>query len=405
MSKDGMNTGNNQNASNDFASTLDLDKLGDAGVVDVSDNNDDQNDDDQNDDDQNNDNSSNDQNNDQNNDDDSNNDDQNDDSDDNDQDDNDDSDDDSDDDSNNDNNEQPTGIQKVYDALEVSDEEDINIADYGNSYEDLAKLNKDVLNIRSKKVASEIVRNTFNQNEDLAKYYQHRIVEGKSIETFMMKHRVEDYNKIDTSNDDGRKQVISHYYKNVKNLDDNSITAIVKSIEDKGELDETSKSLIQEMDAVKAENLKYQEQQEVNAKIAQDQENEKLINNVNEIIKTGKLVDLKLKPREAEIFNDQLFTVDDHGRTLVQQKYESLSLEQQLLIDYLTLNVDSIKDIVSKNFSNKKKVTKDKLDNDFQDNQKRGSIKPNSNKGKSNNEPVSPLDLNVDLKSLLNKNK
>ena len=294
--------------------------------------------------------------------------------------------------------ETPTGIQKFATELGISEEDNIDLSQYKNSLDGAAKLNNDFSEVKAQRLATTIVKDTFANFPDLAKFYQHSVVDGKSTETFLLKHHVDDYSKIDISAEDGQKQILSHYYKNIKGLDDSIIGSVVDKYESEGKLKEGAEAVKTEMDQSKASQIQQQEEQEAQLYQQQQEENNRIINEVKTVINKGSLGELKLKPSEMKQFENDLFTADNSGNSKVTQAYSELTTEERLQIDYLTLNKDKLKGL----FSNKKKTSKkESLDKAFDDNSKRSSMSKNFKKDKGFE--GSPLDnvSGFNIKSLL----
>ncbi|MCL5459777.1 hypothetical protein M3M33_14165, partial [Loigolactobacillus coryniformis] len=65
---------------------------------------------------------------------------------------------------------------------------------------------------------------------------------------------------------------------------------------------------------------------------------QEVLNNVTNILNTGKLLGVELDKKSSNNLLEALTVVDKEGLRLIDKKEASLSLEQQLLLKYLVLN-------------------------------------------------------------------
>lgn len=266
--------------------------------------------------------------------------------------------------------EEVNALDTIY--SELGSPEGLDVTKYEDSLEGLANLSRDAGAIMAETLAEDKVKQKFDEHPALAKLYQHSVVEGKSLETFLLENQKTEYSELDISNEDGQKRLISLYYKNEKGLDDNVITSIVDGIENKGELEATSKKLNDEIKIAKDNKIKaINEQQQADKRIA-DEEYKTLVNDVKNTIKKGKLGTLVLKPAQATEFENQMFSEPVNGQTFTDAAYNKLNTEQRLLIDYLTINVDKIGSLEM--FKNSKKVNGKSLSEMYTANKKRRSV-------------------------------
>lgn len=286
----------------------------------------------------------------------------------------------------------------------IGEEEGINLEDYDNNIEGVAKLSSDVISKRSNTLAKQIVEDTFKQIPELHQLYDH-INGGKSLETFLLKHHVSDFATIDVSLEDGQKQMISYYYKNVKNLDDFSISTLLESHSNSGKLSETAKVVKTEMDTIRNENIERINKEEDIRNSELRVENDKMIADVQGIIRGRKIRGLSLTANEAQEFEKQMLEFNSQSKeTLVEKAYSELDLEERLVLDYLTLNKTKLKSL----FSNKsKKIESENLDKEFTNNKIRKSVKTISNSDKTHQSEVHNYqDLgNIDLSGFFQKSR
>lgn len=274
----------------------------------------------------------------------------------------------------------------------IGEEEGINLEDYDNSLEGVAELSKDIVAKRSETVAKQMLQDTMNEVPEIGMLYKHVVEEGKSLETFLLKHHEADYSKIDITNEDGQKQLLTYYYKTVKNLDDKATGSLVEIHANGGKLLEDAKTIKAEMDTIREQQIKEITEKENAFKAQQEAKNKEAIARTQKIIRSRNIGGLKLTEKEAKAFEKQIFEFDSKAnQSLVEKSYSQMSEEERLILDYLTVNKDKLKSL----FKSKAKVSRDKtLDDDFKTNKKRSGLKQTrtSTKGGKDDKPVETLD-------------
>jgi hypothetical protein len=270
---------------------------------------------------------------------------------------------------------EPTAIDNFY--SELGEEEGIDISEYENTLDGAAKLGADVVTKRSKTLASQIVKDTFEAYPALAKLYKHSVLENKSLDTFLLRNHQSDYSKIDTGTEEGQKLMLSHYYKNVNKLDDNSTSMLVKGAEDSGELAKRATDAKASMDAIREANITKAETEESERMIAQKAEDAKLVEQIKTSIRSRQVGDFKLTTSKAKEFESQM--INDPNS--VQKAYDGLTFDQKLMLDYLTLNIKDVGSILGNRAKSSKKQS---LDNAFNKNKGRKGVGDRSIKNSNN---------------------
>lgn len=292
-----------------------------------------------------------------------------------------------------------TDMEEFYQT--IGHEEGINLDDYESSFEGSSQLSRDIVKIRSEKLAAQLYNEKIKEDPARAALDAH-LVAGKSLETFLLRHHVEDYSKIDTSTEDGQKQLLSHYYKE-KGLEDSIITNIVEKHENDGKLEEVTKGVKKEMDASKSEQIKLQEDKEIASFQIKQADDLKFNNEVKDIVRSGKLGSLNLSSEQSKKFEKQLFTANTEGVQEVEEAYSKLSTEDRLVLDYITLNKDILKGLFGKG---KAASIKDKgFKERFNNNKKRNSVTPKERGSSSDFQEIGGMDDldNLDLKIELSR--
>lgn len=279
--------------------------------------------------------------------------------------------------------------------------EGIDVESYDNNLQGVARMAEDVAEVKGKNLATSLFKETMEVNPTLAAFYKHSVLEGKSEESFFMRQETPDYAKIDLADEEGQKAMIQSYYKDVKGLSNSDALSMTELTANKGseELKSVAERVKVERDTLRGQELKAREDQEALAHQQQELDNNKLLGEIDDVIKTRKIGSLSLTEKEAKEFKSQVLNSD------ADKAYRELDLEEQLLIDYLVINKGKIKGL----FESKAKVKKEEtLDSLFEQNKKRDVSIKDSKKDKGSG---SPLDADIshlgglNMKSLFtNKN-
>lgn len=165
---------------------------------------------------------------------------------------------------------------------------------------------------------------------------------GGTLEEFRVAPKRIDYASVAESlNDENidQSEQIVRYALGQKELPEDVVETAVNSFKDKGQLVEQAKLILLKED----ENNKQQYEKwigDVNIKNEEYKKTvEKQIKEVRDTVQTGKFGGLLLSKSEISNFNDFVLKVDSKTQTTqAAQKYSNLTIEQQLLLDYIVFN-------------------------------------------------------------------
>ena len=230
-------------------------------------------------------------------------------------------------------------LNQIYE--EFGEIEGIDVSSYEDSIEGAINLSKDLANEKAKQVGTQLFQEALERIPEIAELYKHVAIEGKTLETFLLKNQQSDYSKFDLTNESGQKQMIRYKLETMNKLDSSSVNTLLQNLENEGKLEETAKTFKGELDTAKAETVKQREAAEAEAFQRQQQDNDKLISEAKTLIRGGKLGDLKLNAQQAKEFENQVLT-----EGLVAKTYDELSLEDRLALDYLTLNLKKLPELL-----------------------------------------------------------
>jgi hypothetical protein len=229
-------------------------------------------------------------------------------------------------------------------------------------------------------------------------FYNHVAIEGKSVDTFLLKNTTPDFAKIKVEEvtstmDDNAKTTALNLQKNLiyqeliaKGMEESDVTEFIKLQEDTGKLFERAKTakdtLVKMYEKEKEVILKQEE-----AKLAkQEEERKQTIEKVKEIIQSNNFDGLQIPTEDIAMFQEALLKpIDDRGNTLLDYKRSKLNLEKNLFLDYLVL-----KDFKVKGLTQKKVESTFNFGKAADDNNKRGGsrVRSTSSKKDANGSPT-----------------
>lgn len=197
---------------------------------------------------------------------------------------------------------------------------------------------------------------------------------GGTPENFV-KEYVPDFSKI-VLNPENKDQLKSVYSQSLslKGLTPVEIDEMIETAVLKNNLEEKAKNGLADLVKYRDNHLANQRRLEENREKEVNAAKQEVLNNVTNILNTGKLLGVELDKKSSNNLLEALTVVDKEGLRLIDKKEASLSLEQQLLLKYLVLNdfkgvipqvvkkVQELKDLKSKDkksveLGNQKEVT------------------------------------------------
>ncbi len=175
---------------------------------------------------------------------------------------------------------------------------------------------------------------------------------GKSIESFFEVKSIEAQKitlpkltgdeKADAQAKAYFKQVMSANYK-ASGLSDKQIQRIIESSELDNTLLEDAEEAAADWNKKIDSEVTSRTQQEETARLAQIEADKQTIANINTILSTGKLNGAVIPVEDVQAMKDFTLKTDDKGFTPRDHAFSKLTLEQQLLIDYLVYKNFNIK--------------------------------------------------------------
>jgi len=198
-------------------------------------------------------------------------------------------------------------------------------------------------------IAEQMLSEHFAQVPAMLDFYKHVLVEGKSVDTFLIKAQKPAFEGIDLKEvsadmpEAASKALINNQKELIridlssKGLDTETIDTLIDLAESSGKLFEkatiSKKALQATHTANVAEQLRLEE-----ARIKQDEvAKAETLKAVDNLLKANDFNGKAIPPADLKAFRSALFDVDGHGKTLLEYKRTKLSLADRLYIDYLVL--------------------------------------------------------------------
>ena len=219
--------------------------------------------------------------------------------------------------------------------------EDIDIADYEESPEGLAKMTHEI----GTRIAGETLDELFNSMPSLKQHFEF-IRNGGDPRAFIETQAEPDYSGMQVT-DENAKNVLRDYFK-ARGDEDAFIDDMIEAYEDKGTLKdkaEQAKNALATVQEKKRE--KMLEDQQKTAEL-QRQESEKVWNTVKDTVKnSSELAGLPVTERDKAKFIEFISApIDKQGRTQRDLAASKLNLEQQLAMDFLLFKGVDLKKFV-----------------------------------------------------------
>jgi hypothetical protein len=244
--------------------------------------------------------------------------------------------------------ENKTLIESVIDAdgYELDDAFVAELKKDGNSIASLNKYNKKVAQIEADRL--------INSNPIMAKLNQH-LSNGGSFESFKEANTENPYTKIkiDDETEDSLLETIIKSDLKEKGVDDEDINDIIKAAKKSNRLSEKatkSQESLTSRDTERRKAIIGQEQERINGEKAQATA---IKTEVSNMFKSNKFGNFSLPSSDLPQFKEAFFTeIDNQGTTVLDKKWDKLSTDQKVMLDYIVYNDFNLKGLMS----NKKEI-------------------------------------------------
>jgi hypothetical protein len=178
----------------------------------------------------------------------------------------------------------------------------------------------------------------FEQAPILGELAQH-LADGYGFDSFRKKFEAFDYSKLEVKEDDTKLQ--EQLYRDalkVKGTDPDDIEELVNGAKDGGKLFERANKAKDYLDKQQQAQIAEIQKQEKAANEAFVKQQQETIKEIDGILKTGKIAGLPFDPTKITSLKQAYRTVDNKGVSALQEKWNNLTLEQQILLDMIVNN-------------------------------------------------------------------
>lgn len=191
-----------------------------------------------------------------------------------------------------------------------------------------------LVKLASDKKGKETLDNLFTENPDLHQAFLYKKANG-SLDGFGKESSFPDYSDYSLEDLANQKEIYTKYLE-LKGTDPEDIKGLIELAEDKNILESKAKSALEAVNKFYT-NKKEEFTKSLQAKLETERkETEAMVLEVNKTLDAGKVLGIKLTPKEIKEFKEY-FTkpVDKSGKTAKDLADESLTLEQELYIEWL----------------------------------------------------------------------
>jgi hypothetical protein len=243
--------------------------------------------------------------------------------------------------------------------------------------------------------ANEVLDNFLTKHQVVVDFYEH-IESGKDPLTFLQKDTTV-YANLDYTNEETAVNTITKFYTQ-KGIEPDVITAIIDKAKADGQLEAKGKAAGTKLDEV-TQKEKEETEKAIAAKTqAARLEEEKTLKEIDDVIKTGKLLGHQLPSTEAKSFKEFLSGKDKSGKSIRQEGWAKLTTEQRLALNYLVFTDFKLLKGVSSSkvdaFTEAAKLAKDRQDR----------TKTEGGQTKETKQPNNKLEISfTELEQILNK--
>jgi hypothetical protein len=219
--------------------------------------------------------------------------------------------------------------------------EDIDIADYEESPEGLAKMTHEI----GTRIAGETLDELFNSMPSLKQHFEF-IRNGGDPKAFMETQAEPDYSNMEVTAENA-KNVLRDYFK-ARGDEDAFIDDMIEAYEDKGTLKDKAEQAKNALATVQEKKRTKMLEDQQKAAELQRQESEKVWNTVKDTVKnSSELAGLPVTERDKAKFIEFISApIDKQGRTQRDIAASKLNLEQQLAMDFLIFKGVDLKKFV-----------------------------------------------------------
>lgn len=217
---------------------------------------------------------------------------------------------------------------------------------FTNDVEGFTKLSTEV----GKVIAATVVQNHFSSNPLYSKFYEHTS-NGGTLDSFREINSEPTFKSIklkqvtDDLNESERESAISGARKMIeldfksKGFSDAQISAFVNSVEDKGYDDLFQQAKASETNLTKDHNdrveaVKKAQEEEVKR---QEEADAAYLTSIRDAVENNNFGGFQIPQNTKGNFLKALTIADATGKTVIDKKYEALSVDKQLLLDYMVL--------------------------------------------------------------------
>lgn len=234
-----------------------------------------------------------------------------------------------------------TPLSYLVNKLGINLEEDEDFKDLDLEDDSIEAIEK-FYGKREEKVKLNAVQEFIEEVPEVKDLIEH-LTKGGSVKTWKQEQEAKELNIVFEKDDiDGKAAFMVEIYKN-KGIPEKRAKLLVEALKDDNELDtEVDKEVetIKTSEQKKAAADKQREQQEF---LENQARNKEVIEKVSGIVKQGKLVNNYVIPdTDKKAFNEFIFS------EAISKKYETLSYEQRLMLDYIIFKDFKIKALETK---------------------------------------------------------
>ena len=235
-----------------------------------------------------------------------------------------------------------------------------------------------------------MVQQMFTQYPVMGELYKHMVEDGMSIDSFLKERERPDWKKFNIEEETGQEQMTRYALAQMGN-DSDAVDALVEMYKNKGVLEEKAKSFFANADAADKKAIEQQKQQEKEQAQQMRQQQEEIAKQAEQLLNKGEIMGVTIPKKEQNEFRAFLYGHDDQGVSLAAKKFSEISLDKQMLINWILYKDFQVKGIATK------AGQKATLDDMMKQNAKRsttGKVKEESKKGGVNKKPTVPSQQN-----------